>query len=138
MAPAEQLLQRLAANGRLPSLPKAAVRVLELIRTEDASPADLAAAIGADTALTAKLIRYANSAALGLNREVASLQHAVAVIGLTGVKMLALSFSLVTSKNQQISRAFDFEQSWSKSLLRAVAARQMDATSRASSAKMLL
>ena len=52
--------------GRLPALPQAALDVMALLRNEESSAEQCAAAIGRDGAMTAVVLRLANSAFYGV------------------------------------------------------------------------
>ncbi len=119
----KQLFERLKRAERLPTPPAVALRVLDLVRKEDVSFRELAEVIGADPALTLKLLRFVNSPAAGLPRQVAALQQAVPLIGLRGVKMMALSFSLLSTERRAACAGFDFDRFWSQSLACGVSSR---------------
>jgi HD-like signal output (HDOD) protein len=55
------------------------------------------AIIAKDPALTANLLRMANSAQFGLSRQVASLDHAITMLGMSRIRALALSTSISTA-----------------------------------------
>lgn len=80
---------------QLPSLPKAALEVLELVRSPDVDIRDLGRAIEHDPALASRLVRLGNSSLFGLSRQVTSLQQALVILGLRTVKLTALSFTLI-------------------------------------------
>jgi diguanylate cyclase (GGDEF)-like protein len=126
----EELYQRLKASNRLPSPPGVALRVLELARADDASLEDLQKTISSDPALSGKILKFVNSPAAGLGRSTASLDEAVNHIGLRGVQLMALSFSLVSSGKGTAgkSASFDFDRFWSRSLACAVAAKVLSKT----------
>jgi two-component system cell cycle response regulator len=119
----ETLLDRLRKVGKLPTPPGVIVKLLELTRQEDVSMRDIADAIGMDAALSARILKFANSPMAGLPRQVTSLQQAVSLIGLRGVEMMALSFSLLGSKTSNTCPGFDQETFWTQSLACGVAAR---------------
>ncbi|MEM7339754.1 MAG: GGDEF domain-containing protein [Actinomycetota bacterium] len=83
--------------GELSTLAPVAMRIVQVADDEDASMADLVNVIGLDPALTAKLLRVANSALYGQSTEVTSLLRATTLLGTQTVKLLALGFSLVDS-----------------------------------------
>lgn len=118
-----ELLDRLVASNRLPSPPGVAMRVLELCRADDVSIVDVVDAIGADPALASKLLKYVNSPMAGGAREITSLKQAVTLVGLRSVKMIALSFSLVSREyGRGACEGFDYDRFWSRSLACGVAA----------------
>lgn len=74
---------------QLPPDRAAALRVVQLVDDPDSSSADVAGAAAVDAALTARMLRMANSAYYGLSGRVASAPFAVTVIGFQTVRSLA-------------------------------------------------
>jgi putative nucleotidyltransferase with HDIG domain len=79
----------------LPTLPTSVARLAALINDPRAGTLDFESVIRPDPALTANLLRLANSAYFGLSREVVSVRQAVALMGLKRVFEMATSVSLV-------------------------------------------
>ena len=73
----------------LPVLPGAIMRVIQLTGNSDATSRAIADAIGMDQAVTAKVLRLANSSFYGFPRKVTSLHEAVILIGFRTVRLLA-------------------------------------------------
>lgn len=69
----------------------AAVRVLGMVDQPDTGIADLVQAIASDPIFAAKLMRMANSSYYGLSGQVAHLRYAVAVVGFSAVRTLAVT-----------------------------------------------
>lgn len=122
------ILDRIKSADNLPSLPTVAVEVLRLTQSSDVSAEEVAAAIQNDPALTVKILKVVNSSLFGFSREIASLKHAMVILGLRTVKVMVLSFSLVDSLARNQSEAFDYESYWRRSLTTAVAARLLART----------
>jgi HD-like signal output (HDOD) protein len=74
---------------QLPPARAAALRVVQIVDDPDSGAADVAAAASVDAALTARMLRMANSAYYGLSGRVASASFAVTVIGFQTVRSLA-------------------------------------------------
>jgi len=74
-------LKRLAATGALPTLPAAACAALRVARDPDAGIDQLAATLQNDVGLTARVLRLANSAAVGRRNPVTNLQDAALAVG---------------------------------------------------------
>ena len=117
------LFQRLKASNRLPSPPGVALKILELARSDDTSLDDLAKIISSDPALASRMLKFVNSPSAGFGRQIATLDEAVNQIGLRGVQLMALSFSLVSSGRVEVSPSFNFDMFWSRSLACAVASK---------------
>lgn len=74
---------------QLPPARAAALRVVQIVDDPDSAAADVAAAASVDAALTARMLRMANSAYYGLSGRVASASFAVTVVGFQTVRSLA-------------------------------------------------
>jgi len=120
----------LKATNRLPSPPAVAMRVLQLVASDDTTLDELAHVISADPALTAKILKYLHSPLIGLGFHGTTLAEAVSRIGTRGAQLLALSFSLISQKHHQSCPSFNFNKFWSTSLARAVAAKRLAAGNR--------
>jgi len=107
----------------LPTLPAVAIRVLQLCQSDDLDLSQIAATIGQDPALSAKVLRLVNSAVFGLRNEVRTVPHALALLGLNAVRTLALSFSLV--RDLRKSQQTGLSAYWKRSIISAVAAREL-------------
>jgi putative nucleotidyltransferase with HDIG domain len=77
----------------LPLLPSAAAQVMSLARDEDADARKLADVVRRDQALTAHLLRLANSPAYKPRTAIVSLQQALARLGLVQVRTIAFAIS---------------------------------------------
>jgi putative nucleotidyltransferase with HDIG domain len=82
----QAMLSRVKA---LPTLSTAALRLSDLARDPRSSAADFERVIKPDPALTANLLRVANSAYFGLRSRVESVKQAVTVLGITRVSEVA-------------------------------------------------
>jgi len=76
---------------KLPVMPEVAHSLIRTLHVEDVSIAKVRDIIAKDPTLTAKVLRAANSAGLGLRREVSTLDAAIAMVGMSQVRTLALS-----------------------------------------------
>lgn len=82
----------------------ATVRLLGRLRDPDTSPEELEETIRTDLALSYKLLRYTNSAYIGLQREVDSIGHAVRLVGSDRLRLWAslLMFSKMEDKPREL------------------------------------
>jgi len=78
-------------NVRLPTISEVAHALIATLDDDDVSTKAIAAIIGRDPALTAKLLRLANSARFGASRGVASLEEAITLTGIAQLRTLALA-----------------------------------------------
>ena len=83
----EQLLLELE---QLPASRAVALRVVQVIDDPATGAAEAAAAISADPALTARILRVANSVYYGLSGRVANPSFAITVVGFSTVRSLAV------------------------------------------------
>jgi HD-like signal output (HDOD) protein len=86
--------QELIANlGDLPPLPQVAAQVLRIAADPDASTDELQKVIGTDQALTAQILKIANSAMFGMMREVTTLTQAIMTLGFSTIKSVVIASS---------------------------------------------
>ena len=78
----------------LPVMPEVAHALIRTLNDDDADMISVCAVISKDPALTATLLRMANSAMFGLSRSVNTLDAAVNVIGMTQLRARALSICM--------------------------------------------
>lgn len=99
------------------------MKLLELTRQPDVAIKEIADTIAADPGLSAKILRFANSPIAGVGREVTSLMQAVNLQGIRGVKMMALSFSVLSQGPSKSCPGFHQDQYAVQSLACGVAAK---------------
>lgn len=114
----------LKAQGRLPSIKGVALSILEASSNDDVSLSRIAQIITPDPALTARLIKISNSALYPGSRPVASLQDAIAKLGMSQVRQIALGFALVSENREGICEGFDYASFWARSIIRGSLMRQ--------------
>ncbi len=117
------LLDKILACPNLPTLPAAALEVIELCRREDVHMDKLARTICKDPALAVKVLKTVNSAHYGLRSQVTTVSHALVLLGIGTVKTLALGFTLVGSLRDVKGTSYNPTPIWRRSLLSAFAAR---------------
>lgn len=79
----------------LPSLPEVALRVRKLTSDEDCNHAELEREIAKDAAITARLLKVANSSALHCGTPLTSLRQAITRLGLNLVRSLVTQLSIL-------------------------------------------
>ncbi len=104
-------------------LPKAYIRIQELVNDPDSSLEDVTKVIANDAALTSRILRIANSAYMGLASKVDTVGRAVQVLGLNQVHDLALAGAAVGSLTKIKVPALDINDFWRRSVYCAVVAR---------------
>lgn len=103
----------LAQLHRLPAIPAVVQQVVASL-TSDIGLDELTAQIGHDQVLTARLLRVANSSFYGFPRKVASLHDAVVVMGLAGVRSMALSIGFVHAFANDGNDPLDRTEYWKR------------------------
>ena len=131
----QDLEQRLKAQVDFPSPPQVATQIIALARDPDIEMAKVATAVGRDPAITAKILRIANSAFYAQRRPSQNLRQALVIIGLNAALTLALSFSLVSSMRAMRPAGIDFSRFWRRALLAATAARAFGEATKTSHAE---
>ncbi len=82
---------------KLPSMSEVAHALIQTLNDDDASVSQVRELIARDPALSAKLLRLANSAQFGLPRGVGTLDDAISMVGMSKVRTLALGACLSES-----------------------------------------
>lgn len=122
---ASAVYEAIKASRDLPSPTGVALHILRLAQNEESTVEEIAAAVESDPAISSRLLKLVNAPLAGMPRQIASIQLAVALLGVRTVTSLALGFSLVSSHRRGKCSAFDYQSFWSESVARAVAARHV-------------
>lgn len=89
-SPNVDLRRRIEQVGELPTLPHVVQKLASMIGRPNISAEEIGALIEKDQVLSAKVLRLANSPFYGFPSRIASVAHAVVVLGLSVVKGLTL------------------------------------------------
>lgn len=121
MVKLDQKLQTMLRRcTNLPSPPAVASKIIDLSSCNTSGLADVADVVGLDPALSAKLLRMANSPLYAQQRKIENLRQAIILFGLEGTLNIALSFSLKQESNNDVSSGLDYHMYWRRSLASAV------------------
>jgi len=119
-----ELEAKLSCCRDLPSPPGVALRILALARDPDVVMATAADTIGLDPALTARMLRIANSPLYASRRRVENLSQALTLLGLNATLTLALGFSLTSGMRPRHPGDEPCEERvWRRSVISALASR---------------
>jgi len=113
--------------GDLPTLPTVVSKMIGMIDDRHTSADTLARLISTDAALTAGLLKRANSSYYGYQREISTVNMAIAVLGFDAVKDIVLRLSVFDtfkSADPAVS-GFDAVKFWEHSSACGVAARML-------------
>lgn len=114
----------------LPTLPDVVQAVSSLVNDPSSSAADLAKVISSDVALSARILKLANSPAYGFSRKVVDIKHAIALLGFKETQALAISISVLDYAGEE--RDFDLKSYWRHSFACATLAKLLAANLRSS------
>jgi two-component system cell cycle response regulator len=123
MLTSAEVRKKLSDSTELPTLPAAAMHILQLTQNENVEVADMAEVIANDPALSLKVLRAVNSPFYGLSQEITSVSQAVALLGVQAVRTLVLGFSLVSLMRSQKSNGLNHMKYWRRSMFAATSAR---------------
>ena len=123
MKNSEKLENLIHSSDNLPTLPGIALKILEAFQKPEPDINEIGQLLSTDPPLTAKVLKIVNSAFYSLPSNIASVQHAINLLGISTVKNLALSFALVNRFQSDQTNFFDYVQFWKNSLIGATAAR---------------
>jgi putative nucleotidyltransferase with HDIG domain len=128
----EQALLKKLERGEieLPLLPQVASQVMALTSDPAADAAKLSSLIHQDQALAAHVLRIANSPAYMPRSPVASLQHAVAMLGINLLSEIAFTTSLKAGAFQVPGHEDTVKQLWRHSLASGAFAKEVARTRR--------
>ncbi len=114
----------LATVGDIATLPEVTVKIIELVEDPNSTARDLHQVIKTDPALSAKVLKVVNSAFYGLPGQIASVDRAIVLLGMSAVKNISVAASIARLfKSGQMSEQFSAKDLWQHSVAVGVAAR---------------
>jgi len=103
--------------SQIATLPEVTAKIIEVVEDPRSSARDLHEIIKHDLALSAKILKVVNSAFYGLPRQVASMDRAIVLLGLSTVKNIAIATSITKLfKGSQLSKRYGARDLWRHSL----------------------
>jgi len=124
-------VQRLYRINELPALPEIVLQIQSLIGSDTADARKVARIIEQDVALSAKVLKVANSAYYGPAQKISSVQHAITQIGFNEICNIVTTVSLVNQFPNR-STILNYHQFWRHSLTAAYLAQNIAKMSTAS------
>jgi HD-like signal output (HDOD) protein len=116
----------LASIGDIATLPEVTIKIIQIVEDPKSTARDLHEVIKRDPALSVKVLKVVNSAFYGLPGQVASVDRAIILLGLSAVKNIAIAASIARLfKGKRISEQFSAADLWRHSVAVAVAARAL-------------
>lgn len=119
------VLEMIKKCAAVPSIPQVVTRFLEVMQDPDFDYNDLAKVLSADPGTVSEILRLCNSAFFGVRQKVASLRHALTLLGPKRTRSLLLGRYLVDSLSQKPAPGLDMSYFWRRSLAGSVVASQL-------------
>jgi HD-like signal output (HDOD) protein len=111
-----------ASIGDIATLPEITIKIIETVEDPKSTARDLHEIIKNDPALSVKVLKVVNSAFYGLPGQIASVDRAIILLGLSAVKNIAIAASIARLfKGRRISQHFSAADLWRHSVAVAVA-----------------
>jgi HD-like signal output (HDOD) protein len=117
-------LKKMLSTAQLPALPQSAIRLLQLSKDPDNGPAEFAIPIEADPGLASQVLRFVNSSYFGFSREIATVKHAITLVGIRTIKNFSLWSAVFSLMPNPRCGSLDMKKLWQDSLRRAIFARE--------------
>lgn len=110
----------------LPAFPVIVTRLLELTQDQNSSIGDLVRAVESDPAITARLLRIANSPYYSFQRQISTVRESIIVLGFDEVRRLALNLTIHKNLvNKGSGKLFNQLLFWRHSLAVAIIAKKL-------------
>jgi len=119
----EKIKDRLSMMGKLPTLPGIAVKILEVVRNENAGLSEISDIISSDPPLSVEVLKMVNSPFFDLPSKISTVHRAASLLGINAIKNLALGFSLIKKYRKGAKNFFNYTEFWKKSLTAATVAK---------------
>lgn len=118
-----EALNRLTTIG---TLPEVTVRIIRTVEDPKSSASQLNDIVSHDPALVTRILKVVNSSFYGLPGQIASVERAIVLLGLNGVKNLAVAASLGhLFRGVKLCEPFTARDLWHHCIAVAVAAREL-------------
>lgn len=116
----------LASVSDIATLPEVTVKIIKIVEDPNSTARDLHVVIKTDPALSAKVLKVVNSAFYGLPGQIASVDRAIILLGMSAVKNIAVAASIARLfKSGKMSEQFSAKDLWRHSVAVAVAAQMI-------------
>lgn len=112
------------AVNDLPALPHVVVQVIKLTEDPDSTAQDINRVLNQDQAITARVLKMANSAFYGFPRRIGSVTDAIVLLGFRTLRSIVMAASVSDILNQEMQGyALEYGELWRHSQCAAMAAR---------------
>lgn len=120
MTDAVELIDRVT---ELVSLPDVYLRVQQLLADTDSSATDIARVVSSDPALTARLLKIANSPFFGMAAKIETISRAITIMGTQHLHDFLLAASVTSAFSQLPKQQLDINRFWTRSVRCAIITR---------------
>lgn len=118
----------IAEVGEIATLPEVTVKIIQIVENPKSTARDLHDVIRNDPALSARILKVVNSAFYGLPGQIASIDRAIVLLGLSAVKNIAIAASMTHLFNSGPAiEGFSGAEVWRHSVATGVASRMLSA-----------
>jgi HD-like signal output (HDOD) protein len=121
----EYIREKVQTIIQLPALPTIAMEIVDMVDNPRTSASQLGKVISTDQALTAKVLKIANSPFYGFPRKISTIDFAIIVLGYDALKEIVISISLVSSLQKKSDLYFDAKAFWDHAIASGVLARRL-------------
>lgn len=121
----EYIKEKVKSVIQLPALPAIATEVVDMVDNPRTSASQLGKVISTDQALTAKVLKIANSPFYGFPKKISTIDFAIIVLGFDALKEIVISISLVSALQKKTDSFFDVKKFWDHSIMTGVIARRL-------------
>ncbi|MBN2562442.1 MAG: HDOD domain-containing protein [Phycisphaerae bacterium] len=125
MSPADEIIERIRRDPKIPAPSQTVFKVLELTQDPDCDTRKVAAVISRDGGLTAQLLRQANSALYGFQSPTSSVAEACVRLGLKRVRTAVINQHVVNGLGKACPHGFDAQRQWQAAFATSVAAHDL-------------
>ena len=115
----------IASIQDLPSLPAVVLELMHKLDDEDAGMRLLADKIAKDQALSAKVLRLANSSFYGMQSKVSTIQQSITILGFNSVRALVTAAAVIDRYSANKDSSLDFDAFWRHSIGTALCAKAL-------------
>lgn len=121
----EQIKNKVQSIIQLPALPSVSMEVVEMVDNPKTSASQLGKVISSDQALTAKVLKIANSPFYGFPKKISTIDFAIIVLGFDALKEVVISISLVNALQGKGNKYFNEKTFWDHSIFTGAIARRL-------------
>ncbi|MCB9855136.1 MAG: HDOD domain-containing protein [Phycisphaerales bacterium] len=115
-----ETLESIKRSASIPSMPLVATRCYEMTQDSNCDYNKLVELLSTDPGIAASVLRLANSPLFGVTRQVSSLKHAIALLGVKRIRDLVLARYLVQKTDELKCELIDISYYWRVSVTTAI------------------